>query len=65
MIQCGPTVTLEGEMGAAHEWMDGSDAVFHELTVFIFSDYLLYAFAAVLLVVVVVLMPLAVVSKIW
>ncbi|XP_036978551.1 GDNF family receptor alpha-like isoform X3 [Acanthopagrus latus] len=28
-------------------------------------DYLLYAFAAVLLVVVVVLMPLAVVSKIW
>uniref|UniRef100_A0A8C9ZUB9 GDNF/GAS1 domain-containing protein n=1 Tax=Sander lucioperca TaxID=283035 RepID=A0A8C9ZUB9_SANLU len=32
---------------------------------FVFSDYLLYAFATVLLVGVVTLMPLAVVSKIW
>lgn len=53
------------EMGAANEWIEGSDTVFHKLTVFIFSDYLLYVFAAVLLIVAVVLMPLAVVSKIW
>lgn len=35
------------------------------LNTFVFSDYLLYAFATVLLVGVVILMPLAVISKIW
>lgn len=65
VIEWGLAVTLEGDIGAANEWIEGSDTVFHKLTVFIFSDYPLYAFAAVLLVVAVVLMPLAVVSKIW
>lgn len=41
--------------------------VLDKLTVeyFVFTDYLLYVFATVLLVGVVVVMPLAVVSRIW